>query len=202
MSVALPRRAIGEPHRILAFGDDPPGDLDKAALLLLATTGARRGEVLGLRWTDVNLDAGRAAIRQTVIAVHHRVQFGEPKTARGRRTIDFDAVTVTALREHRKRQVAERLLMGAGWTDQGLVFCRVDGGLLPRAVHPAHSGIVPGSSDCPRSACMIFGTAGQRARCRCAPEGGAGAARARHDRRHAGHLLARDSWHAQRRRSR
>jgi integrase len=53
-----------------------------AAFVLLATTGARRGEVLGLRWADVDLDAGRAAIRQTVIAVHHQVQLGEPKTAR------------------------------------------------------------------------------------------------------------------------
>jgi integrase len=101
-----------------------------AAFLLLATTGARRGEVLGLRWVDLDLDAARGAIRQTVIAVHHKVQLGEPKTAKGRRTIDLDAVTVTALREHRKRQAAERLLMGAGWTDHGLVFCRVDGGPL------------------------------------------------------------------------
>jgi integrase len=101
-----------------------------AAFLTLATTGARRGEVLGLRWTDVDLDAARAAIWQTVIAVQHRVQFGEPKTAKGRRTIDLDAVTVAALREHRKRQAAERLLMGEGWTDHGLVFCRVDGGPL------------------------------------------------------------------------
>ena len=106
------------------------GDRLCAAFLLLATTGARRGEVLGLRWQDVDLDARRAAIRQTVIAVHHQVQVGEPKTARGRRTIDLDVLTVAALREHRKRQAAERLLMGEGWQDHGLVFCRVDGGPL------------------------------------------------------------------------
>jgi integrase len=117
----------GETGRFLA---SVRNDRLAAAFVLLATTGARRGEVLGLRWSDVDLDAGRTAIRQTVIAVHHRVQMGEPKTARGRRTIDLDAVTVMALREHRKRQVGERLLMGAGWTDQGLVFCRVDGGPL------------------------------------------------------------------------
>jgi integrase len=106
------------------------GDRLGAAFVLLATTGARRGEVLGLRWSDVDLENGRAAIRQTVIAVHHKVQVGEPKTARGRRTIDLDRVTVMALREHRKRQAAERLLMGGGWADHGLVFCRVDGGPL------------------------------------------------------------------------
>jgi integrase len=52
-----------------------------AAWHLLATTGMRRGEALGLRWEDVDLEAGRASIRQTLIAVKHEVQFGSPKTA-------------------------------------------------------------------------------------------------------------------------
>jgi integrase len=101
-----------------------------AAYFLLATTGMRRGEALGLRWSDVDLDAGRAALRQTLIAVNHQPTLGTPKTAKGRRTVSLDAATVTALKDHRKRQAAERLQMGAGWTDHGLVFCRVDGGLL------------------------------------------------------------------------
>lgn len=101
-----------------------------AAFLLLATTGARRGEVLGLCWSDVDLGTGRAAIRQTVITVNNEAQIGEPKTARGRRTIDLDAATVAGLKEHRKRQAQERLLVGSGWCDLGLVFCRVDGSLL------------------------------------------------------------------------
>src|SRR5690349_21184277 len=72
-----------------------PGKDDRlyAAFLLLATTGARRGEVLGLCWSDVDLGTGRAAIRQTVITVNNEAQIGEPKTARGRRTIDLDAAT-------------------------------------------------------------------------------------------------------------
>ena len=106
------------------------GDRLHAAWLLLATTGMRRGEALGLRWVDVDLTAGRAAIRQTVITVQHAVVFGTPKTAKGRRTITLDAVTVTALRDHRKRQAAERLQIGAGWRDHDLVFPRVDGGPL------------------------------------------------------------------------
>ncbi len=112
------------------FLDGVRGDRLAAAYLLLATTGMRRGEALGLRWVDVDLDAGRAAIRQTVIAVAHQPVFGTPKTAKGRRTVALDAVTVAALREHRQRQLAERLLIGAGWTDHGLVFARVDGGPL------------------------------------------------------------------------
>ena len=97
------------------------------AFLLLATTGMRRGEALGLRWSDLDLAGGRLAVRQTVIAVHHKVEFGTPKTAKGRRTVMLDVVTVAALREHRKRQAAERLSIGAGWIDLDLVFAAADG---------------------------------------------------------------------------
>lgn len=101
-----------------------------AAFLLLATTGMRRGEALGLRWDDLDLVAGRASVVQTVIVVNHKVMVGSPKTAAGRRTVALDPGTVSALREHRRRQLAERMLMGAGFTDQGLVFCRPDGAPL------------------------------------------------------------------------
>lgn len=101
-----------------------------AVFLLLATTGMRRGEALGLRWTDLDLNAGRASITQTLIVVNHHVSIGSPKTAAGRRTVTLDAGTVAGLREHRKHQLGERLLMGAGFTDHGLVFSRPDGGPL------------------------------------------------------------------------
>lgn len=55
---------------------------------------------------------------------------GTPETAKGRRTIVLDKATVTALREHRRVQAQERLMMGEGWTDNDLVFCRVDGTML------------------------------------------------------------------------
>ncbi len=67
---------------------------------------------------------------QTVIAVNHNVRIGSPKTVRGRRTVSLDSGTVATLREHRKRPATERLLMGAGFTDHGLVFCRPDGSPL------------------------------------------------------------------------
>jgi integrase len=72
------------------------------------------------------------AIVQTVIAVNHQVRIGSPKTSRGRRTVALDPGTVAVLRRHRLTQLAERLIMGAGFTDHGLVFCRPDG--LP--LHP------------------------------------------------------------------
>jgi integrase len=98
-----------------------------AAFVVLATTGMRRGECLGLRWSDLDLPAGRLSIVQTVIAVNHEVRIGSPKTARGRRTVALDQGTVAVLRRHRQQQLAERLIMGAGCTDHGLVFCRPDG---------------------------------------------------------------------------
>ncbi len=100
------------------------------AYLVLATTGLRRGEALGLRWRDLDLAAGRAAIRQTVIAVRHTPMLGTPKTAKGRRTITLDKGTVAALREHRKAQAVERLRMGSGWVDHDLVFAHIDGAML------------------------------------------------------------------------
>jgi integrase len=67
--------------------------------LSLETSGARRGEVLGLRWSDVDLDAKRAIIRHTVtVVVDHPVMFGEPNTARGCRSIALDAGLVAVLR--------------------------------------------------------------------------------------------------------
>ena len=134
---ADPPKAAGGPESITwtadqlrTFLEATRGSRHSAAYLLLATTGLRRGECLGLRWSDLDLDAGRASIRQTVIAIRHTVMIGTPKTAKGRRTVTLDSGTVAALREHRRRQAAERLLMGAGWTDNDLVFCHPDGTML------------------------------------------------------------------------
>jgi integrase len=129
-SLGSPDMVTWTAAQLATFLDGVRDDRLSAAYFLLATTGMRRGEALGLRWADVDLDDGRAAIQQTVIAVNHQPVIGTPKTARGRRTVRLDAATVAALREHRKRQAAERLQMGSGWTDHGLVFSRVDGTLL------------------------------------------------------------------------
>lgn len=133
-----PRGAAGERAefttwtavQVRAFLVGTSGDRLGAAFVLLATTGMRRGEALGLRWGDLDLERGSASIRQTVITVNHAVQIGQPKTAKGRRAVTLDPGTVAVLREHRKRQVAERLQLGAGFTDHGLVFCHVVGGPL------------------------------------------------------------------------
>ncbi len=110
------------------------GDSYVAAWELIATTGMRRGEALGLRWADVDLDEAVLAIRQTVVTVNHEVRYGTPKTKAGNRRIDLDLRTIAALRAHRKRQNEERLLIGTGWRENDLVFCKVDG----EPLHPDH----------------------------------------------------------------
>jgi integrase len=95
--------------------------------LLMATTGMRRGEVVGLRWSDVDLDGGRVSVVQTHVLVNRQVIVSEPKTLKGRRSIALDAATVTALRQFRRVQLEERLRYGEHWTDTGLVVTHEDG---------------------------------------------------------------------------
>ncbi len=70
---------------------------------LLATTGMRRGEALGLRWCDVDLEAGHAAVRQSLVDVRGTVQISTPKTNRSRRVVALDQRTLHVLRDLRTR---------------------------------------------------------------------------------------------------
>lgn len=110
-----------------------------AALYRLAlATGLRRGELLGLRWSDVDLEAGQLAVRQSLVSVQYKLVMSEPKTPRSRRVIALDGATVATLRPWRARQATERLACGAVWRDTGLIFTREDGG----PIHPqALSGL-------------------------------------------------------------
>ena len=102
-----------------------------AAYVLLATTGMRRGEVLGLRWSDVDVDAGNLSVEQTLTAPNRQLILGPPKTAKSRRRIALDPRSIDALRRHKRRQNEERLQMGELWSnDADLVFCREDGSLV------------------------------------------------------------------------
>ena len=84
--------------------------------------GLRLGEALGLPWDAVNLDAGTLSVRQTLERAGKQPRFGEPKSARGRRTITLPRIVTAALRKHRTRQLQERLISGERWNDSGLVF--------------------------------------------------------------------------------
>lgn len=99
---------------------------------LAATTGMRRGELLGLRWQDVDLDAARLRVEQQALPTPGGVTFGSPKSKRSRRTITLDAATVAALGRHRNRQLVEQSLAGDAYEHGDLVF----GDELGRPMHP------------------------------------------------------------------
>jgi integrase len=97
---------------------------------LFATSGLRRGEALGARWQDLDLDAGRLAIRQTLLARGKRLTYGEPKTKKSRRSVALDASTVKSLRHHRTSQASEKLAAGQAYSNADLVFADALGGPL------------------------------------------------------------------------
>jgi integrase len=94
-----------------------------ALWVLLATTGLRLGEARGLLWSDIDFANGRLVVNR---ALQHQTGQGyvfvEPKTARSRRTVYLAPGTLSALSEHRRRQVEDQLATGPEWKNTGLVF--------------------------------------------------------------------------------
>lgn len=97
-------------------------------VLVGITTGMRRGEILGLRWSDVNFNAATLTVNQSLERVKGKSIFKSPKTSTSRRTITLPALAVEALKKHRSAQAAERLQLGLGKPD--LVFAHADGTVL------------------------------------------------------------------------
>ncbi|WP_232491140.1 site-specific integrase [Mycobacterium dioxanotrophicus] len=92
------------------------------AVLVMASTGLRRGEVAGLLWSDVDLDKGELNVRNTLSRVDGELVLTEPKTDRSRRRVPLHAGVVTALRGWRTQQLQERLAAGDHWADTGALF--------------------------------------------------------------------------------
>lgn len=103
----------------------------RAAWHLAALTGMRRGEVLGLRWRDIDFDTKRLSVRNTLVSVSYKLVETTPKSHKAR-VIDLDDGTVEQLCRHRSRQQAERMTWGADYEEADRVFCREDG----RPLHP------------------------------------------------------------------
>lgn len=80
---------------------------------------ATRGEVLGVRWKDIDLDAGELAIVQTVTNVDGKLTIGSPKTSTSKRVIYLDERTASMMRQHRRRQREDQVAMGPDWGHEG-----------------------------------------------------------------------------------
>jgi len=102
-----------------------------AAFHFLAYTGARRGEVCGLTWSDVDLERGLVSIRQAATKVRgHGVVIAPPKTDKGRRSITIDPDTVEVLRTHRGAQLVSQVRLADLYQNRGYVFASPLGDLL------------------------------------------------------------------------
>ena len=101
-----------------ARGYDPSGKIED-------------GEVLGLRWKDVDFNGARISVRQALVAVAYKIITSTPKNHHAR-VIDLDEGTVSQLRAHRQRQQIDREEWGTDYQDNDLVFCKEDGS----PIHP------------------------------------------------------------------
>ncbi|GIF09828.1 tyrosine-type recombinase/integrase [Actinoplanes siamensis] len=109
---------------------------------LALRTGMRRGELLGLQWSDLDLDGGYLSVRRTLARTKAGMTFQPPKTEASQRKILLPAACITALRRYRQRQDLDRREAGDRWTDQDLVFASSTGRPLdPAYVHRQHETI-------------------------------------------------------------
>jgi integrase len=104
--------------QVRSFLKAAQGDRLEALYVLAITTGMRQGELLGLRWQDVDLERGRLQLVRQL------------KTRQSRRAVVLSELAVTALVDHRDRQATEREQQGVGWQEHGLVFPNTVGGPL------------------------------------------------------------------------
>jgi integrase len=98
------------------------GDRFEALYVLAISTGLRRGELLGLRWDDVDLERRMLRVGRALVREGGRHTLGETKTRRGRRQINLTPRTVNALRTHRKKQLEEKMRHAGLYKDCGLIF--------------------------------------------------------------------------------
>lgn len=96
-------------------------------IMIAITTGMRRGEILALRWGDVDFAAGSVAVRQSLEQTRGGLAFKRPKTQSGNRLIPLPRLAVDALRAHKVEQAKERLLLGPAYQNHDLVCATPDG---------------------------------------------------------------------------
>jgi integrase len=123
-----PQLHIPTPEQLLTLIEKAKGTPWEVPVLLSATTGARRAEVLAMRWEYVDLDRGRVRVVDTMQRLADgTLGFAPTKTERARRQIPLPGFVVDRLRRLRVEQAERRLKLGEGWHDWDLVCERGDG---------------------------------------------------------------------------
>lgn len=125
-----PEMTAWQTEELFQFIDASANERFAAMWHLAATTGMRRGELLGLQWSDINFDAKTLKISRARVRAGNETITDTPKTEAGKRTIHLDDRTINTLKQHKARQAQEKLSMGGQWSDtDGHVFTEADGSL-------------------------------------------------------------------------
>jgi len=95
--------------------------------LLECHTGLRRGELLGLRWQDIDFKQNSLTVKQALIRTRQGLLMSEPKTPKSRRTIPLSNEVMATLKSHKAKQSQDKLLAGTAYENADLVFCNALG---------------------------------------------------------------------------
>ncbi len=114
------------------------GDRLEALCILAVTTGLRQGELLGLKWGDVDLEAGTLQVRRTLTTAKGGPVLSAPKTKGSRRTVKLSETALQALRSHLECQLGEIDRAGDLWRENGLIFASEIGEPLDRRYITTH----------------------------------------------------------------
>lgn len=126
-TAARPQTPTWTSDELARFLRHVEGDPLYALWVLLATTGMRRGEAIGLRWSDVDLARGTVSVNQSVTTVGTKVVVAPPKSDRSRRRLVLDPATVSVLEVHQERLRRDRELLGSPLGRGDFVFSEPDG---------------------------------------------------------------------------
>ena len=152
-AVALPKiqhkeMATLDRNQVKVYLDNAKNHKFGTAFLLELSTGMRRGELLALRWQDIDFDEKTLSVNQTLYRIRLEnggsvLQFGEPKTAKSKRIIPLMLSVVKELKAYRARQAENRLMLNRAYQNKDLVFAIADGGPIdPVNLNSAHKQIL------------------------------------------------------------
>lgn len=120
---------VEQVEKLLVASQNTPFNMP---IFLAVTTGMRRGEILALRWEDIDFDAGVIYVKRTVSKTKASgLILKEPKTRSSRRAIKVGKAIIDRLREHREHVEITRLALGEVYQDQGYVCQQEDGSIIP-----------------------------------------------------------------------
>jgi integrase len=117
-----PEMTVWTPDELARFLESIEGNRNAAMFRLLALTGLRRGELVALRWSDLDLARSTMTVNQSATVVEGVEVVSVPKTRRTRRVVDLDPTTVETLQRHRSRQREQHLALGVTATASDRVF--------------------------------------------------------------------------------